>query len=83
MNWDISTGRFKQSYGRVLQSLGRYLARRGLVLEGEALEYAGRLQMRYGMLKHQVQWNHAPLLHARATAPQREVRAGKVRDSVQ
>jgi len=65
MNWDISTGRFKQSYGRVLQSIGRFLARRRLVLDGEALEYAGRLQMRYGMLKHQVQWNHVPLRDAR------------------
>ena len=61
MNWDISTGRVKQSYGRLLQLVGRRFARRRLVLDGEALEYAGRLQMRYGMLKHQVQWNHAPI----------------------
>jgi hypothetical protein len=65
MNWDISTGRFKQSYGRILQMVGRHLARRSLVLDGEALEYAGRLQMRYGVLKHQVQWNHVPLRHGR------------------
>ena len=65
MNWDISTGRFKQSYGRVLQTLGKHLSQRKWVLDGEALEYAGRLQMRYGMLKHQVQWNHAPLVQRR------------------
>ena len=29
-----------------------------MMLSGESLEYAGRLQLRYGMLKHQVQWSH-------------------------
>ena len=56
MNWDISIGRFLQSYGRVLQRLGRRLDRRPMVLDGERIEFSGRLQMRYGMVKHQVQW---------------------------
>ena len=57
MNWDITIGHGKQIVGRVIQSFGRRYDRRRLVLGGERLEYAGRLQMRYGVLKHQVQWN--------------------------
>ena len=57
MNWDITIGRGKQIVGRLVQSVGRRSDRRKLVLDGERLEYAGRLQMRYGVLKHQVQWN--------------------------
>lgn len=60
MNWDISIGQCKRIYGRLLQDLGGRLGRRGLVLRGERSEYAGRLQMRYGMLKHQALWNLAP-----------------------
>jgi uncharacterized protein YjbJ (UPF0337 family) len=61
MNWDISIGHSKRVYGRVLQAIGRRLGRRKLVLGGEAIEYAGRLQMRYGTLKHHVQWNTAAI----------------------
>jgi hypothetical protein len=57
MNWDISIGLLKQIYGWFLQVIGQRLSRRKTVLNGEALEYAGRLQVRYGTLKHQVQWN--------------------------
>ena len=56
MNWDISIGQCKQIYGRVLQACGQRFDRRKLVLDGERIEYGGRLQSRYGMLKHQVQW---------------------------
>lgn len=56
MNWDISIGHTKQFSGRLLQFAGRQLASRKLVLQGESIEYAGRLQMRYGLLKHQAQW---------------------------
>ena len=61
MNWDISIGHFKQLYGRLLQRIGTRIGSRKLVLTGERAEYAGRLQMRYGALKHQAQWNPAPL----------------------
>ena len=64
MNWDISLGRSRQVYGRLLQALGERLNRRQMVLNGEAVEYAGRLQSRYGALKHQVQWSdHALRTH--------------------
>ncbi len=56
MNWDITIGQGKQFYGRVLQDLGKRLDRRALVLEGERVEFTGRLQMRYGLLKNEVQW---------------------------
>ena len=56
MNWDISIGQCKQLYGRALQICGQRFDRRKLVLEGERIEYSGRLQSRYGMLKHHVQW---------------------------
>lgn len=56
MNWDISIGQCKQLYGRALQACGRRFDRRKLVLNGERIEYSGRLQARYGMLKHHVQW---------------------------
>ncbi len=56
MNWDISIGQCKQLYGRVLQSIGQKFDRRKLVLDGERIEYSGRLQSRYGTLKHHVQW---------------------------
>ena len=59
MNWDISIGQCKQVWGRVLQELGGRYERRRLVLNGERLEFAGRLQARYGTLKHQAQWGHA------------------------
>lgn len=56
MNWDISIGQCKRLYGRVLQACGQRFDRRKLVLDGERIEYSGRLQSRYGMLKHHVQW---------------------------
>ena len=56
MNWDISIGQCKQIYGRALQACGQRFDRRKLVLDGERIEYSGRLQSRYGMLKHNVQW---------------------------
>lgn len=56
MNWDISIGHCKQIYGRVLQSVGQRFDRRQFVLDGERIEYSGRLQSRYGTLKHHVQW---------------------------
>lgn len=56
MNWDISIGRCKEGLGRGLQWMGARFAHRRWVLDGEAMEYAGRLQTRYGMVKHQVQW---------------------------
>ena len=58
MNWDTSVGWCKQAHGQLLQWLGKRVAQRRLILDGEALEYAGRLQLRYGLLKHQVQWSH-------------------------
>ncbi len=60
MNWDITIGRCKQSYGRCLQRLGIRMQNRILVLNGERAEYSGRLQMRYGTLKHQALWNLGP-----------------------
>ena len=59
MNWDISIGQGKQLYGRVLQAVGQRFDRRKLVLTGERIEYSGRLQSRYGVLKHNVQWGPA------------------------
>ena len=56
MNWDISIGHGRQVYGCVLQDLGRRFDRRAMVLEGERIEFSGRLQMRYGLLKNEVQW---------------------------
>jgi uncharacterized protein YjbJ (UPF0337 family) len=56
MNWDISIGNCRQFCGRVLQTLGEQFDRRALVLFGEQIEYRGRLQTRYGWLKHQEQW---------------------------
>ena len=61
MNWDISIGRSKEGIGRSLQWLGARFTRRQWVLDGEAMEYAGRLQTRYGMLKHRVQWGNDAL----------------------
>ena len=60
MNWDITIGRCKQYYGRYLQWLGERIEKRKMVLDGELTEYAGRLQIRYGTLKHQALWNLAP-----------------------
>ncbi len=60
MNWDITIGHCKQIYGRRLQRVGAQLDSRKLVLEGERAEYAGRLQIRYGTLKHQALWNLSP-----------------------
>ncbi len=60
MNWDITIGQCKQSYGRYLQRLGSRMGNRKLVLSGERSEYSGRLQMRYGTLKHQALWNLSP-----------------------
>ena len=57
MNWDITIGHFKQTYGRYLQRVGSQFENRKLVMEGERAEYAGRLQMRYGTLKHRELWN--------------------------
>jgi hypothetical protein len=56
MNWDISIGQGRQLYGRMLQAFGRRFDRRQWVLTGERIEYSGRLQSRYGVLKHTVQW---------------------------
>ena len=61
MNWDISIGHGKQWYGRMLQGIGRRFDRRRIVLDGERIEFTGRLQMRYGLLKHQAQWGSALL----------------------
>ncbi len=72
MNWDISIGQCKQWYGRVLQVVGRRLDRRGIVSEGERFESTGRLQARYGLVKHQVQWGaklvRIPIRRAEADA---------------
>ena len=60
MNWDITIGHCKQMYGCYLQRFGSQFGNRKLVLNGEQAEYAGRLQMRYGTLKHQALWNLTP-----------------------
>ena len=69
MNWDITIGHCKQTYGRLLQSVGQRTDRRRLVLDGERLEFSGRLQARYGMLKHHVQWNAGLLQLRRQSLP--------------
>ncbi len=69
MNWDISIGRYKLACGRALQFVGGRLGNRKLILDGEAMEYAGRLQMRYGMLKHEAQWNGDALRLRRIPIP--------------
>lgn len=56
MNWDTLIGRARQATGRLLQAGGERFGDRRWILRGEAMEYAGRLQTRYGLLKHQVQW---------------------------
>jgi uncharacterized protein YjbJ (UPF0337 family) len=71
MNWDISIGHCKQIYGRLLQAAGQRLDRRRLVLDGERLEFGGRLQARYGMLKHHVQWNAGLMQFRRQSIPVR------------
>jgi hypothetical protein len=62
MNWDISIGRARQLLGRLMQSAGRRFSARRMVLDGEAMEYAGRLQTRYGLLKHEAQWGDAAMV---------------------
>ena len=57
MNWDISLGHLRQWYGRSLQRVGTRFENRRLVMSGERAEYRGRLQVRYGAVKHQAQWN--------------------------
>ena len=69
MNWDIAIGHCKQRYGRLLQTMGQRLDRRRLVLDGERVEFGGRLQARYGMLKHHVQWNAGLLQLRRQSIP--------------
>ena len=66
MNWDISLGTARQLSGKVIQALGNRLESRKMILAGERLEYAGRLQARYGALKHQAQW-HWPTVPVRAS----------------
>ena len=68
MNWDISIGQGRQFYGRMLQAFGRRFDRRKLVLTGERIEYSGRLQSRYGVLKHNVQWGPTMARISRSTA---------------
>ncbi len=68
MNWDISIGNGRQLCGRVLKTLGQQLDRRALVLTGEQIESRGRLQTRYGLLKHQEQWG-ASLARMRRQLP--------------
>lgn len=76
MNWDISIGRGKQLYGRILQKVGQHLGQRTMVLDGESAEYSGRLQMRYGWLKHQEQWGaHFARIPRQATPTIRETGA--------
>ncbi len=69
MNWDISIGQCKQVYGRLLQDYGRRFDRRKAVLNGERFEFTGRLQTRYGLLKHQAQWGSALLRLQRHSIP--------------
>jgi uncharacterized protein YjbJ (UPF0337 family) len=69
MNWDISIGNCRQFGGRALQVFGRQVDRRGLVLRGAQIEYRGRLQTRYGWLKHQEQWGVALVRIPRRTQP--------------
>ncbi len=75
MNWDISIGRTREAVGRTLQWLGARIARRQWVLDGEAMEYSGRLQTRYGLLKHQVQWGDDALRLKRQVIPVNDRRA--------
>ena len=77
MNWDISIGQCKRMYGRLLQQLGGRFGSRKLVLNGERSEYAGRLQMRYGTLKHQALWNLTPSPMRGESADQRSCEVSK------
>lgn len=77
MNWDMSIGRCKRTYGRLLQQLGGRFGSRKLVLNGERSEYAGRLQMRYGALKHQALWNLTPSPMRDESADQRSCEISK------
>ena len=80
MNWDIAIGQCRQIVGRGLQAWGRRTRRSRLVSNGEGIERAGRLQLRYGVLKHQVQWNSG-LIEIRRRAPNdgTRLRSGKGR----
>jgi hypothetical protein len=60
MNWDITIGQVRQTYGRFLQRVGMRWEKRSVILDGERMEYEGRLQHRYGTLKHQAQWGFNP-----------------------
>ncbi len=71
MNWDISIGYCRQAYGRVVQALGRRFESRAMVMTGERIEYAARLQIRYGVLKHQAQWNAPGMRWPSDTTPAR------------
>lgn len=57
MNWDISIGYLRQWYGRSLRAIGSRIGNRKLMLAGERSQFAGRLQARYGALKHHTQWS--------------------------
>lgn len=82
MNWDITIGQVKQTFGRSLQRVGSRFAKRRLVMQGERAEYAGRLQMHYGMLKHQALWNVAPARIRNANSNQQTPVASKKSISV-
>lgn len=76
MNWDITMGYLRQACGRFLRTAGERLASPATVRRGERIEYAGRLQIRYGALKHQAQWHGDGLSWARDAVPVRVESAG-------
>ncbi len=81
MNWDIAIGQCKQRYGRILQGIGQRFDHRRMVMNGERLEFSGRLQARYGVLKHQAQWGQDLIrISSRPTAthaPKERMQNGK------
>ncbi len=75
MNWDSWIGQWKQWSGRALREVGRRFGDRRLVVEGERVESGGRMQARYGLMKHQAQWGRlAPIRVARSAPESRRKR---------
>ena len=57
MNWDIALGQWKRTHGKLNERYGRFRGDANRIINGKREQFAGALQVRYGVMKYEAQWH--------------------------
>ena len=57
MNWDIALGQWKRTRGKLNERYGEFRGDAARIIKGKREQFAGELQVRYGVMKYEAQWH--------------------------